>query len=113
MTKTRFTEEQITDALRRAGSGEAVTEICRKMGVSRQAFYQWRSKFEGMGMMQRRLRQIEEENQKLKRLVADLSLEKDFLRKELSKVVMPLHGNAAIHIVEDSLRETQRGPALV
>jgi putative transposase len=98
MKKSRFTEEQITDALRRADSGEAVTAICRQMGVSRQAFYQWRSKYEGMGMMQRCLRQLEEENQKLKRLVADLSLDKHLLQEEISKAAMPANGNSESYI---------------
>lgn len=98
MKKGRFTEEQITDALRRADSGEAVTEICRQLGVSRQAFYQWRSKYEGMGMIQRCLGQLEEENQKLKRLVADLSLEKHLLQEKLSKAVLPTNGNSEIYI---------------
>jgi len=98
MKKSRFTEEQITDALRRADSGEAVTEICRQMEVSRQAFYQWRSKYEGMGMMQRCLRRLEEENHKLKRLVADLSLEKHLLQEGLSKGVMPSNGNSGIYV---------------
>jgi len=85
MKKGRFTEEQITDALRRADSGESVVEICRQIGVSRQAFYQWRSKHQGIKMVLRRLKQSEEENQKFKQLVADLSLEKHFLQEELSK----------------------------
>ena len=92
MKKNRFTEEQIRDALRRADSGEAVIEICRQLGVSRQAFYQWRSKYQGMEMMQRRLQQLEEENQKLKRLVADLSLDKHLLQEELSKAAKPTDG---------------------
>jgi putative transposase len=116
MWKSRFTDEQITDALRRAGAGEAVTEICRQLGVSRQALYQWRSKYRGMGMMQRRLQRLEEENQKLKRLVADLSLEKHALQEGLLKAILPANGNSAVHILGDQpakLQETEQEPALV
>ena len=116
MWKRRYTEEQITDALRQADSGEAVTEICRQMGVSRQAFYQWRNKYEGMGMMQRRLRLLEEEKQKLTRLVADLSLEKHVLQEGLSKGVVPANRNSGMHILGNQpmkRQETKHEPALV
>ena len=67
-------------------SGTAVTEICRKMGVSQQTFYTWRRKFAGMGVAElRELRQLREENKKLKQLVADLSLDKHMLQEVLSK----------------------------
>jgi putative transposase len=94
MWMSRFTYEQITDALRRADAGEAVTEICRKMGISRQAFYQWRSKYKGMGMMWRRVRWLEEENQKLKHLIMNLKLNNALL-KEVSKALLPENGNSA------------------
>jgi len=98
MKKRRFTEEQIIHALKRANSGEAVTEICRQLGISRQTFYQWRNKYQGMGMLLRQLRQLEEENQMLKRLVADLSLDKHLPQAELSKAVMPADGDSEIDI---------------
>jgi len=86
MKQSRFTEEQITYALKRAEQGEAVTELCRELGVSPQMFYLWRRKYHGMGVVElRRLRQIEEENRKLKRLVADLSLDKHILQEVLAK----------------------------
>lgn len=86
MKKSRFTEEQITYALKRGEAGEVVTEVCRELGVSQQTFYQWKRKYQGMGVTElRRLRQLEEENQKLKRLVADLSLDKHILQEVLSK----------------------------
>lgn len=86
MKKSRFTEEQITYALKRAEAGEVVTEVCRELGVSQQTFYQWKRKYQGMGVTElRRLRQLEEENQKLKRLVTDLSLDKHILQEVLSK----------------------------
>jgi putative transposase len=86
MKKSRFTEEQITYALKRADAGAVVTELCRELGVSQQTFYQWRRKYQGMGVAElRRLRQVEEENRKLKRLVADLSLDKHILQEVLAK----------------------------
>jgi putative transposase len=81
MRKSKFTEEQIAFALKRAESGTSVEEVCRKMGVSQATFYLWRKKFGGLGVSElRRLRQLEEENRKLKQLVADLSLDKAMCR---------------------------------
>jgi putative transposase len=77
MKKSRFTEEQIAFALRQAEAGTPIVEVCRKMGVSEQTFYRWRKLYAGMGVAElRRLKQLEEENRKLKTLVADLSLDK-------------------------------------
>ncbi len=88
MKKTRFTEQQIAFALRQAEQGVAVEEITRKMGVSEATFYRWKKKFSGMGIAElRRLRQLEDENKKLKNLVADLSLDKAMLQDVLSKKV--------------------------
>jgi putative transposase len=84
--KNRFTEEQIVFALRQAEGGTPVTEICRKMGVSEQSFYRWKRKYDGIGIAElRRLRQLEDENRKLKKLVADLSLDKHILQEVLQK----------------------------
>ena len=86
MRKTRFTEEQIAHALRQAEAGTPVREVIRKLGVSEQTFYRWKRKFEGMGVAElRRLRQLEEENRKLKGLVADLSLDKRILQDVIEK----------------------------
>jgi putative transposase len=86
MRKTRFTEEQIAHALRQAEAGTPVREVIRKLGVSEQTFYRWKRKFEGMGVAElRRLRQLEEENRKLKGLVADLSLDKRILQDVVEK----------------------------
>jgi len=88
MKKSRFTEQQIAYALRQAESGISVEEITRKMGITQATFYRWKKKFAGMGVAElRRLRQLEEENKKLKRLVADLSLDKAMLQDVLSKKV--------------------------
>ena len=81
MKKARFTEEQIAFALRQAETGTAVAEVIRKMGISEQTFYRWRKHYAGMGVAElRRLKQLEEENRKLKQLVADLSLDKVMLQ---------------------------------
>ena len=86
--KKRFTEEQISFALRQAEGGTPVTEVCRKMGVSEQSFYRWKRRYEGMGVAElRRLRQLEDENRKLKKLVADLALDKHILQEVLTKKV--------------------------
>ncbi len=88
MRKKTFSEEQIALALREAGTGMAVTEVCRKMGVSEQSFYRWKKRYMGMGIAElRRLRQLEEENRKLKGIVADLTLDKKMLQDVLSKKV--------------------------
>lgn len=86
MKKTRYTEEQIAFALRQAELGTPVGEVVRKMGVSEQTFCRWKKQYAGMGVGEiRRLRQLEEENRKLKQLVADLSLDKLMLQDVLSK----------------------------
>jgi len=84
----RFTEEQIAFALRQHESGISVTDICRKMGVSDASFYLWKKKYAGLGLIElRRLKSLEEENRQLKKLVADLSLDKQMLQDVLSKKV--------------------------
>ena len=86
MKKSRFTNEQIAFALKQAETGTPVTEICRKMGVSEPTFYRWKKKFDGLGVSEvRRLRELEDENKRLKALVADLSLDKQILHDVLSK----------------------------
>jgi putative transposase len=79
--RSRFTEEQIAFALKQQELGTSVEEICRKLGVSDATFYNWKKKYAGVGPSElRRLKQFEEENAKLKRLVADLSLDKAMLQ---------------------------------
>jgi putative transposase len=86
MKKSRFTDEQITYALRRVEGGEKTIDVCREMGVSEPTFYRWKKKYEGLGVSElRRLKQLEDENRKLKRLVADLSLDKHVLQEIVSK----------------------------
>lgn len=84
--KKRFTEEQIAYALRQVESGLSVPEISRKLGVSEQTFYRWKKRYAGMGVSElRKLKALEEENKQLKKLVADLSLDKHMLQDVLSK----------------------------
>jgi putative transposase len=86
MRKTRFTEEQIAFALRQAETGTPVAEVCRKMGISEATYYNWKRKYGGLGVSElRRLKQLEEENARLKRLVADLSLDKEMLQEVVRK----------------------------
>jgi len=86
MRKSRFTQEQIAYALRQAEQGTAVAELCRKMGVSEQTFSTWKKKYAGMGIVElRRVKQLEDENRRLKSLVADLTLDKHVLQEVLRK----------------------------
>jgi putative transposase len=86
MPRKGHTEEQIIYALRQAEGGKKVGDICREMGISQQAFYSWKKRFAGLGLNElRELRQLREENGKLKTLVADLSLDKHILQEVLSK----------------------------
>jgi putative transposase len=86
--KKRFTEEQIAYALKRHETGISVKDICREMGVSEASFYKWKQRYAGMGITElRKLKALEEENRQLKRLVADLSLDKHMLQDVLSKKV--------------------------
>ena len=86
MKSSRYTAEQVAFAMRQAESGTSVSEICRKMGIAEQTLYRWKKKFTGMGVAEvRRLRVLEEENRKLKQLVADLSLDKQMLQDVLRK----------------------------
>jgi putative transposase len=84
--KSRYTEEQIAFALRQAEMGTPVAEVIRKMGISEQTFYRWKKVYGGLGVAEvRRLKQLEEENRKLKQLVADLSLDKSMLQDIVAK----------------------------
>ena len=88
MKKSKYTDEQIAFALKQAELGTSVEEVCRKMAISDATFYNWRKKFNGLTPSEmKRLRQLEEENGKLKKIVADLSLDKamlqDVIRRKL------------------------------
>ncbi len=86
MTRKTFSEEQIVYALRQAEAGAPVVEVCRKLGVTEQTFYRWKRKFAGLGIAElRRLRQLEDENRRLKQLVADLTLDRHMLQEVIRK----------------------------
>jgi putative transposase len=88
MPRKGHSEEQIVYALRQAEAGKKVGDTCREMGVSQQAFYSWRKRYAAVGMSElRELRQLRDENRKLKTLVADLTLDKHILQEVLSKKV--------------------------
>jgi putative transposase len=84
MKQSKFTEEQIAYALRQVESGAPVADVCRQVGVSEATFYLWKKKFAHLGVSElRRLRQLEDENRRLKELVADLTLDKHMLSEAL------------------------------
>ena len=100
MRKSTFTQEQIAYALREVESGTPVLEVCQKLGISEQTCYRWKRKFAGMGIAELRrscaelrraapscaeLRQLEEENRRLKQLVADLTLDRHMLQEVIRK----------------------------
>jgi putative transposase len=86
MKRSKFTESQIVFALQQAETGTAVAEVCRKLGVSEATFYNWKKKYSGLGAAElRRLRQLEDENARLKQIVADLTLDKQMLQDVLKK----------------------------
>jgi len=86
MKKSKFTDAQIAFVLRQAKEGTAIGEVCRKAGISEATFYIWRKKYGGLTPSEmRRLKQLEEENGKLRKLVADLSLDRAMLQDVLAK----------------------------
>ena len=88
MKRSRFTDEQIAYALRQVDGGTAVADVCRQMGISEATFYVWKKKYANLdGTEIRELRQLREENAKLKRLVADLSLDKHILVEIVRKKI--------------------------
>ncbi len=88
MKRSRFSEEQIVYAIRQAESGTPIGDLCRQLGVSEATFCTWKKKYAHLGVSElRRLRQVEQENARLKRLVADLSLEKHMLPEALREKV--------------------------
>jgi putative transposase len=86
MKKSKFTEQQIAFALRQAETGTKVKEVIRQLGITEQTFYRWKRKYGGLDPSDlRRLRLLEEENKKLKQMVADLSLDKAMLQEVIEK----------------------------
>jgi putative transposase len=86
--RSKFTEDQIAFALKQNELGTSVDEVCRKMGISDATFYVWKKKYSGIGPSElRRLRSLEEENRKLKQIVADLSLDKAMRQAVVAKKI--------------------------
>ena len=86
MKKTRYTDEQIAFALRQAETGTPVQEVILKTGICEQTFYRWKKLYSGLGSSElRRLKQLEEENRRLKHMYAELSLEHRILKEVLEK----------------------------
>ena len=86
MKKSRYSEEQIIGALKQMEAGRAVKELARELGVSEATIYTWKSKYGGLEVNEaRRLRELEEENRRLKHMVADLSLDKEALKGVIRK----------------------------
>ena len=88
MKKTKFTEQQIATALKQGETGTRVDEVCRKMGISEATYYKGKKKYGGLGVHElRRMRQLEDENSRLKQIVADLTLEGQMLQDVLKKTL--------------------------
>lgn len=86
MRKSKFTEEQIAMALRQGEAGTPVADICRKLGISQATYFRWKKTYGSLGVPElRELRQLRDENRRLKTLVADLSLDKTILQEALQK----------------------------
>ena len=86
MRRSKFTDAQIAFVLRQAEEGTPVEEVCRKTGISTATFYTWKKKYGGlMPSEMKRLKQLEEENARLKRIVADLSLDKEMLQDVIKR----------------------------
>lgn len=95
MKKSKFMEAQIAYALRQSDSGVAAEDICRQTGIFQAAFYAWKKKYAALGVTElRRLRTLEEENARLKRVVADLTLDKNILQEVIKKKIRNLRGLA-------------------
>ena len=86
MKRSKYSESQIVFAIKQVETGTRIQEVCRKMGISEATFYNWKKKYRGLGVSElRRLKNLEEENAQLKKLVADLSLDKQILQDVLKK----------------------------
>ena len=86
MKKSKFTEAQIVFALRQAENGIKIEEVCRKLGITQTTFHNWKKKYSGLGVTElKKLKDLQEENQRLKQIVADLSLDKLMLQDVLKK----------------------------
>jgi len=88
MKKSRFTDQQIAFALQQAEGGTPIEEVCRKMGISQATFFRWKKVYGGLMPSEvRRLKHLEEENRRLRKLVADLTLDKEMLTEVIKKKI--------------------------
>ena len=109
MKRKRFSEEQIIAILKEHEAGVAVAELCRKHGVSDASIYKWKAKFGGMDVSEaKRLKQLEDENAKLKRLLADAMLDNTALKDILGKMVMPAARRDAVAHLETAFEMSER-----
>ncbi len=109
MKKSKFTEQQIAFALRQAETGTTVKEIVRQMGIIEQTFYRWKRKFCGLGPSElRKLRLLKEETRRLKKLLADLSLDKAMLQEVIEKTLKVAQKRPLITFMKDSFQVGER-----
>lgn len=88
MKKSKFTEAQILFALKKADAGQPVADVCRQIGISEATFYVWKKRYANLGLLEvRELRQLRDENAQLKRLVADLTLDRHVLQEVIKKKI--------------------------
>jgi len=88
MTKSKFTKEQILFALKQADAGQPVGDVCRQMGISEATYYIWKKRYANLGLLEvRELRQLRDENARLKRLVAELTLDRHILQEVVKKKI--------------------------
>jgi putative transposase len=88
MKRSKFTEEQILFALKQADAGQPAADVCRQMGISEATFYVWKKRYRNMGLLEvRELRQLRDENSRLKSLVADLTLDRHVLQEVIKKKI--------------------------
>jgi putative transposase len=88
MKKSKFTEEQILFALKQGDAGQPIAEVCRQMGISEATYYNWKKRYADMGLLEiRELRQLRDENARLKSLVADLTLDRHILQEVIKKKI--------------------------
>ena len=113
MKRSRFTEEQILFALKQAAAGQSVADVCRQMGISEATFYVWKKRYGNLGLLKvRELRQLRDENARLKRLVADLTLDRHILQEVVKK--RSGHGQASRpRSMDTGLFPAQRPPVVL
>jgi putative transposase len=110
MTRKGHTEEQIIAALQQAEAGAKTGELCRKLGISQATFYNWKKQYAGLGVQElRELRQLREENGRLKRIVADLTLDRQILQEiVLKKAVKPRQKRRLVRWAQEAYRVSER-----